>query len=111
MDVISRCYSVSSLSHNWKDKTFQTLKIDGMADMIDFGEFLSFSLENLSLVTSIQYVCYLYEENKSGSSENELHFRMLTMKKFSGDCLLSTLVIHLCRALLFFHQYLFNIFF
>ena len=37
-------------------------------DMIDSGEFPSLSLE--STVTSIQYVCYLYEENKSGSSVN-----------------------------------------
>ena len=45
--------------------------------MIYFGEFPSLSLESLSVVTSIQYVCYLYEENKSGSSVNELRYRML----------------------------------
>ena len=36
--------------------------------MIDSGEFPSLSLE--STVTLIQYVCYLYEENKSGLSVN-----------------------------------------
>ena len=45
--------------------------------MIYFGEFPSLSLESLSVVTSIQYVCYFYEENKSGSSVNELRYRML----------------------------------
>ena len=40
--------------------------------MIDFGEFPSLSLESLSVITSVHYVCYVYEENKSGSSENEL---------------------------------------
>ena len=39
---------------------------------IDFGEFPSLSLESPSVVTSIQYVCYLYDDNKSGSSVTEL---------------------------------------
>ena len=54
----------------WTITTFQTLnnKIDELIDMIDSGEFPSLSLE--SSVTSVQYVCYLYEENKSGSSVN-----------------------------------------
>ena len=43
-----------------------------MTVMIDFGEFPSLSLESLSVITSVHYVCYLYEENKSGSSVNEL---------------------------------------
>ena len=42
--------------------------------MIDFGEFLSLSLENPTAVTSIQYVCYIYEENKPGSSVNDLRY-------------------------------------
>ena len=37
-----------------------------MTVMIDFGEFPSLSLESLSVVTSMHYVCYLYEKNKSG---------------------------------------------
>ena len=34
-----------------------------------------------------QYVCYLYEEKKSGSSVHELRYRMLTKNNLSGDCL------------------------
>ena len=49
--------------------------------MIDFSDFPLLSLESLS-VTSIQYVCHLYEENKSGSIVNELQYRMFTKKKF-----------------------------
>ena len=40
--------------------------------MIDFGEFPSLPLESPSVVTSVQYVCYLYDDNKSGSSVNDL---------------------------------------
>ena len=40
--------------------------------MIDCGEFPSFFLESLSIVTSIQYLCYLYGDNESGSSVKEL---------------------------------------
>ena len=46
-------------------------------DMIDFVEFPSLSLESPSVVTSVQYICYLYEENKSVSNVNELRYRML----------------------------------
>ena len=49
--------------------------------MIVFGEFPSLSLESPSVVTSIQYGCYLYDENKSGSMNermNELRYRMFT---------------------------------
>ena len=77
--------------------------------MIDFGEFPSLSLETPSIVTSNQFVCYLYEKNKLGSSENELRQRMFTEKFFSGDRLPSTLdalVLHLRRALIFSHEYL-----
>ena len=79
MYVISGCDSVSSFSHIGKIKTFQRLKnkLEELTDMIYFGEFPSLSLESLSVVTSIQYVCYFYEENKSGSSVNELRYRML----------------------------------
>ena len=62
---------------------------------------------HLSVVTSVQYVCYLYEENKSGSRVNELQYRMFTKQNWSraGDHLPSTLdalVLHLCRVLIFF---------
>ena len=58
--------------------------------MIDFSEFPSFSLEFPSVVTSIQYVCYLYEENKSDSSVNKLRYRMFTRNNLSRDRLPST---------------------
>ena len=72
--VISGYDSVSTFSLNEKIAPFETLKnkFDELTDMIDFREFFSLSLESLSVVTSLHYVCYLYEENKSGSSVNEL---------------------------------------
>ena len=71
------CYSVSSFSHIGKMTTFQTIKkIDELTNMIDIGEFPSLFLESPSAVTSIKYVCYLYEVNKSGSSLNELRHRI-----------------------------------
>ena len=65
---------ISSFSHTGKIATFQILKnkIDKLTDRIDFGEFPS--SESPFVVTSIQYVCYLYEEVKSGSSVNELRY-------------------------------------
>ena len=56
----------------------------------------------------------LYDENKSGSSVNELRYRMFTKTNSRGDRLpptLDALVLHLCRALIFFHQYLSSILF
>ena len=57
---------------------------------------------------------YLYDDNKSGSSVNKLRCRMFHTKNPSRDHLPPTLdallVLALRRALIFFHQYLFNIF-
>ena len=86
---------------HWKDKTLQTFKnkqskLDELTGMINFGEF---PLTSISL-TSIQYVYYLYDDNKSGSSVNELRCRMFTKKNSSRDRLPSNsdaLVLHLCR--------------
>ena len=39
MHLIPGCNSVSSFSHIGKIKTLQTLKIDELTDMIDFGKF------------------------------------------------------------------------
>ena len=58
------------------------------------------------MIDCIQHVCYLYKENKSGSSVNELRYRMFTEKNLSGDRLPSTfdaLVIYLRRVLIFFN--------
>ena len=62
---------------------------------------ISLSLFSSFAVTSTQYVCYLHEEIKSGSSVNELRYRMFTEKNLSGDRLPSTLdelVLHLHRS-------------
>ena len=81
-------------SHTGKIATFKTYKnkqnkLNELTDMIDFGEFPSLSLESLSVVTSIQYVCYLYDDNKLGSSVNELWFTFLPK---------------IVRAEIFYHQ-------
>ena len=55
----------------------------------------------------------LYDENKPGSDVNELRYRIFTKENLSGDRLpptLDALVLNLRRALMFFHQYLFNTF-
>ena len=85
MHAISRCDSVNSFSHTGNITTFQTLKnkqnkLDELTDMVDFGEYPSLSLESSSVVTSIQYVCYLYDDNKSDSSVDELRCRMFTKR-------------------------------
>ena len=73
--------------------TFQTLKnklhkLDELTDMIDLWEFPSLSLESPSVVASMQYVRYLYDDNtdnKSGSSVNELRCKMFTKKDSRGS--------------------------
>ena len=45
-----------------------------MTDVINFCEFPPLSLESISVVTSMYYVCYLYGKNKSGSSVGELQY-------------------------------------
>ena len=101
----------------WKDNNIPNIKKQtgqtGRTDRIDFGDFPSLSLESPSVVTSVQYVCYLCDDNKSGSSVNELRYRMFTKKNSSRNRLpptLHALVLHLYRALIFFHKCLFNIF-
>ena len=73
MRAMPGCDSVSTFSHIKKMATFQTLKnkIDELRDMIYYGEFPSLSLQILSVVTSMHYVCY---QVKSGSSLNELRY-------------------------------------
>ena len=115
MYAIWGCDSVNSFSHTRKITTFEALKnkLEELTDTIDFGEFLSLSLESPSVVTSVQYVCMLFLWWESDSSVNELRYRMFTQKNLRGDGLPPTfdaLVLNLRRALIFFHRYLFNIF-
>ena len=100
---ITGCDSVSSLSRIGKKKAFQILvkKIDDLKDMSNFGELPSLSLECPSVVAAIQFVCYLYQENKANSNINELRYEIFTKKNMSGDRLpptLDALVFHLRRA-------------
>ena len=87
------CDSVSSFSHIRKITTSQTLKKTKSTNrQIWSTSVISFTLFSPSAVTSIQYACYLYEDNKSGSSVNEFRYRMFTEKNLSGDRLPSTLM-------------------
>ena len=94
----------------WKDNNIPNIKkkqnkLDELTDMIGVGQVLSLSLQSPSVVTSIQYTCHLYDDNKLGSSMNELRCRMFTKKNLSRDRLpqtLDALVLHLRRPLIFF---------
>ena len=64
MYAISRCDSISSFSQTGNMTTFQTLKNKQnqleLTDMIDFGEFPSFSYESPSVVTQLNmYVIFM----------------------------------------------------
>ena len=64
MYAISRCDSISSFSQTGNMTTFQTLKNKQnqlkLTDMIDFGEFPSFSFESPSVVTQLNmYVIFM----------------------------------------------------
>ena len=101
--AITGCDSVSSLSRIGKKKAFQILqnKIDDLIDMSHFGEFPSLSLECSSVVAAIQFVCFLYQENKPHSNINQLRYEIFTKKNLSGDRLpptLDALIFHLRRA-------------
>ena len=101
INSISGCDSVSSFLNRQKE-AFQTLekKTDELADMRDFGEFPSLSLQCTSVVAAIQFVCSLYQENKATSNINELQYEIYTKKNVSGDPLpptLNVLVFHLRR--------------
>ena len=107
MYAISRCDPISSFFTYWKDSNIPNIKKQNRrTDKYDrLRWFPSLSVVRLLL---------LHEENKPGSSVTELRYRMFTEKNLSRDRLPSTLdalVLHLCRALIFFHQYLFKIFF
>ena len=101
--VISRCDSVSSFSYTGKIQTFQILKnkqgkLRGCVKC-DRLLWISLTFFRKSVCSYlIQYVCYFYDDNKSGSSVNELWYRMFTKKISSRDRLpptVNALVLHL----------------
>ena len=129
MYVISRCASISSFSHTGKITTFQTLKSKQkkleLTDMIDFGEFFSLSLESPSVATSIKYVCYFmmrinqvqvwmnYDvECLPKRIRSYIVYHQLSMLYSGGFVNVHSIsfVLRLFLVVLFFHQYLFNIF-
>ena len=60
-----------------------------------------------AMYAGCDFVCYLYEENKSGASGNGLRYRMFTEIYLSRDRLpsaLEVLVLYLQRALIFFQK-------
>ena len=76
MHGISGCDSVSSFYPYWKDNKIPKIKKQTrQTDRYDRIRWISLTL--LSAVTSIQYVSYFYDGNKSGLSVNELRRRML----------------------------------
>lgn len=73
--------------------------------MIEFNEFPSLSLESPYVVTSIQSIYYLYEENESVSSLNELRYSVFTKKYLGVDCLPQTLESFICVEKIIKHLY------
>ena len=59
--------------------------------MIDFGEFSLPFLQSSSVVTSVQYVCYLFEGNKLVLNVNGLRNKMFIKRILSADPLPPTL--------------------
>ena len=92
INPILGCDSVSSFSRIGKRKHSRHLKreYDELADMRDFGEFPSISLECSSMVAAIQFVSSLCQ-NKATSNINELWHAIFTKKNVSGDRLPPTL--------------------
>ena len=87
MYAISRCDSISSFSQTGNMTTFQTLKKQTeptQTDRYDRLRWISFILLwKSACCNSIKYVCYLYDDNKSASSVNELWCRMFPQKNSS----------------------------
>ena len=72
--AMSECDFVSTFSH-WKDSNIPyNKKQNRRTERYDWLRWISLYLESPSAVTSLHYVCYLHEENKSGSSVNELRY-------------------------------------
>ena len=104
--------SVSSFSHTGKITTFRTLKTNSTNwNICDQLRWIPLTLFRKSVCCYFNSICMLpYGENKSGSRVNELRYRTFAKKNLSVDHFPPTLVLYLCRTLIFFHQYLFNTF-
>ena len=89
--------TLSAVSLESAKKAFPILekKSDELTDMSDFGEFPSLFLECSSVVAAIQFVCYLYQENKATSNINELRYEMFTKKNVSGTSCAERTIKHL----------------
>ena len=92
---------------HWKYNKIPNIKKNLRTDRYDWLRWIFLTLFRMSICCYLNSVCMLsYEEKKSGSNVNELRYIMFTKKNLSGDGLPSTLdalVLHLYRALIFFH--------
>ena len=64
--------TLSAVSLESAKKKKKIVKTDELTGMRNFGEFPLFFLEWSSVVAAIQFVGYLYQENKPTSNINEL---------------------------------------
>ena len=100
----------------WKDSNTPNIKKQTRWThrLCDQLRWISLILPRKPVCCYFSSVCMLlYDKNKSGSGVNQLRYRMFTKKNLRGDCLplnLGASVLHVRRALIFFHQYLLNIF-
>ena len=87
MYAISRCDPISSFFTYWKDSNIPNIKKpteQTQTDRYDRIRWISlFLLWKSVCCTTIKYLCYFYDKNKSASSVNELRCRMFTKKNLS----------------------------
>ena len=77
--------TLSAVSHKLTKKGFQILetKPDELTDIRDFGEFPLLPLECSSVVAVFQFVCYLHQEHKATSINNEVQYEMFAKRNVS----------------------------
>ena len=103
MHAITGCDSVCSFSGFGKKTAFSLLKshTDNFIDLLDFRDSPILSLECESVVSSIKFVCYLYDSKFDVIDVNVLRHKRFTQKNVTGDKLpptLDALSLHLLRA-------------
>ena len=99
----------------WKDDNIPNIKKETRRhDRNDRLRWICLILFRKSVCYYFSPLCmYLYDEIKSGSSVHKLRYKMFIKKNLSENRLSPTsnaLVLHLRGALIFCHQYLFNVF-